>query len=89
MRKKTVKVTDKLQKGYKYELTEPVGRNFHVDFKPELSPKQMLTLGVFGGLYLFDCQKEFPKDWFIKAKMVDADVTVEKNHRAELNFFWN
>jgi hypothetical protein len=36
---------------------------------------------------LADCQKEFPKDWFKKAKLNYADVTVEKNHLAELNFF--
>lgn len=47
--RKTVKVNDKFQKGYKYELTEPVGQNFHPDFKSELTPKQMLALGVFGG----------------------------------------
>ncbi len=35
MRTKTVKVNDKFQTGYKYQLTEPVGRNFHPDFKPE------------------------------------------------------
>ena len=42
MRSKIVKVSDKFQKSYTYELVEPVGRNFHPDFKPELTPKQML-----------------------------------------------
>jgi hypothetical protein len=58
-----------MQKNYCYELTEPVGRNFHPDFKPELTPKQMLTLGVFGGKYMTDCKKEFPEDWFTHAKL--------------------
>lgn len=42
---KTVKVKDRMQKGYEYFLTEPTGKNFHLDFKPELTPKQMLNCG--------------------------------------------
>ena len=34
MNKKIVKISDKMQKNYKYELTEPVGKNFHPDFRP-------------------------------------------------------
>lgn len=66
--KKIVIVNDKMQKNYRYELTEVEGKNFSSDFKPELSPKEMLELGVFGGRYLRDCQKEFPSSWFKKAK---------------------
>jgi len=66
--KKIVRINDKFQKDYKYQLTEPMGRNFHPDFKPELTPKQMLALGIFGGVYMRDCVKEFPQDWFTKAK---------------------
>lgn len=84
MRKKTVKVNDKFQKGYKYQLTESVGRNFHPDFKPELTPKQMLALGVFGGVYMRDCVKEFPQDWFTKAKFQNKGSYV---HDPALNFF--
>ncbi len=57
-----------MQKGYKYELTAPTGKRFDPRFKPQLTPKQMLTLGVFGGVYMRDCTKEFPADWFTKAK---------------------
>ena len=64
-----IEVNDKMQQGYVYELVEPIGRNFAQDFKPELSPKQMLEMGVFEGHYLNDCQNEFPKDWFEKAKL--------------------
>lgn len=81
MLKKIVKVNDKFQKGYKYQLTEQVGRNFHPDFKPELTPKQMLALGVFGGKYMTDCKKEFPKDWFARAKLSP------EHHDDTLNFF--
>ena len=50
IKKIIVTVNNKMQHGYKYELTEPVGKNFHPSFKPELTPKQMLKLGIFGGV---------------------------------------
>jgi hypothetical protein len=58
-----------MQKNYNYKLSTLIGRNFDSDFKPELSPKEMLELGVFGGKYMTDCQKEFPVNWFKKAKL--------------------
>lgn len=67
--KKKITVNDKFQKGYVYFLTEPEGKNFAKDFKPDLSPKQMLALGVFGGYYMTKDQKEFPVSWFTKAKL--------------------
>lgn len=76
-----ITVNDKMQKGYKYALIEPVGKNFDLEFKPELTPKEMLALGVFGGKYLTDCQKEFPPSWFKKAKLNP------KRHDSTLNFF--
>lgn len=85
--KKQIAVRDKLQQNYKYILTEPAGKNFDFEFRPELTPKQMLALGVFGGLYLADCREEFPKDWFTKAKMVDSDVRIDGNRDKNLNFF--
>ena len=58
-----------MQHRYAYTLTAPVGQNFAPVFKPELTPPQMLELGVFEGHYLNDCRNEFPKDWFMNAKL--------------------
>lgn len=66
---RTVIVHDRMQHGYRYTCTEPVGKHFDPAFKPELSPKQMLALGVFGGTYMTDCTGEFPEDWFTHAKL--------------------
>jgi hypothetical protein len=79
--KKKVVVNDMMQKNYVYYLTEPIGKNFDPEFKPELTPKQMLELGVFGGKYMTDCKKEFPKSWFKKAKLC------HEKHDASLNYF--
>lgn len=66
---KNVVVNDRMQSGYRYALVAPMGRGFDAGFKPQLTPKQMLALGVFGGKYLTDCTREFPADWFAKAKL--------------------
>ena len=65
----TIHVEDKMQRDYSYCLVEPIGKNFDPKFTPELTPKKMLQLGVFGGKYLNDCKQEFPDDWFLKAKL--------------------
>jgi hypothetical protein len=78
-----VKVSDRLQPGYEYERTEPMGKNFDSEFKPDLTPKEMLELGVFGGHYfgnstdLTATKEEFPKEWFTRAK-INTD-TLDKN----------
>lgn len=64
-----VVVYDKMQSGYSYDLTQPMGKNFDEGFTPELTPKEMLKLGVFGGHYMTDCRDEFPADWFAHAKL--------------------
>jgi hypothetical protein len=64
-----VVVNDTMQRGYVYYRTEPAGRNFAPGFHPELTPKQMLALGVFGGKYMTDCRGEFPASWFARAKL--------------------
>jgi hypothetical protein len=70
-----------MQKGYSYTLTEPEGKNFDPWFTPELTPQQMLELGVFGGKYMTDCRNEFPNDWFAHAKLSP------KKHDPQLNYF--
>jgi len=70
-----------MQRGYVYYRTEPIGRNFAPDFTPELTPKEMLALGVFGGKYLTDCRREFPASWFRRAKLCSS------NHDPALNYF--
>lgn len=77
---KKVVVNDRMQSGYEYELTEPTGKNFHPEFKPELTPKQMLELGVFGGKYMTDCKDEFPADWFKNAKLSPEGADPEINY---------
>ena len=68
MEPKKIIVNDLMQQGYVYLLTKPTGRSFHPDFAPQLTPKEMLRLGVFGGKYMTDCQEEFPASWFTGAK---------------------
>ena len=58
-----------MQQGYQYDLVAPVGREFDPDFLPELTPAEMLRMGVFGGKYMTDCINEFPHDWFDGVKL--------------------
>ena len=64
-----VTVNDRMQKDYRYELEAPPGHGFDPEFDPDLTPKEMLKLGVFGGVYMRDCRDEFPKSWFEDAKL--------------------
>ena len=70
-----------MQRNYVYFCTEPAGTNYHPDFEPQLTPQEMLALGVFGGKYMTDCQKEFPAEWFEAAKLSPEKAD------ASLNFF--
>ena len=69
MKRRRVIVNDTMQQGYEYELTAPIGREFAPGFTPDLTPAEMLRLGVFGGRYMTDCRDEFPASWFRHAKL--------------------
>ncbi len=81
VRPKTVRVDDLMQRGYEYTLVARPGADFALDFAPELSPAEMLELGVFGGKYLTDCGDEFPEEWFEHARLC------HERHDPDLNFF--
>ncbi len=78
---KKITVNDKMQQGYFYVLSNPVGKGFHSDFRPDLTPQEMLVLGVFGGKYMTDCRQEFPEEWYKDAKLCPD------RHEPSLNFF--
>lgn len=79
---KKVVVHDTMQEAYAYERVCPPGKNFDPEFNPQLTPQEMLALGVFGGLYMTDCREEFPKAWFVGAKL-----SPDGTRHAELNYF--
>ena len=81
MKVRTVIVNDSMQRNYRYELVAPTGRNFDPDFSPDLTPKEMLRLGVFCGKYMTDCRDEFPESWFKGAKLA------KEKRDCSLNFF--
>ena len=64
-----IHVNDTMQTGYRYELSAPVGENFSTDFRPHLTPQQMLEAGIFEGKYCNDCRDEFPESWFENARI--------------------
>ena len=76
-----VEINDLMQRRYVYELTEPPGRNFHIRFRPQLTPMEMLELGIFGGKYMTDCADEFPASWFRNAKLC------RERHDPAINLF--
>ena len=75
-----VVVNDRMQRGYVYYRTQPIGRNFDPLFRPQLTPKEMLELGVFGGKYMTDCRNEFPASWFKRAKLCAERHDPRLNH---------
>ena len=75
-----VLVIDRMQQGYRYVRVAAEGREFDSAFEPELTPAEMLELGVFCGKYLTDCRDEFPAGWFAKAKLATGGRDCTLNH---------
>jgi hypothetical protein len=61
MKKQKTIVNDLMQENYVYYITEPTGKNFDPEFLPELTPEEMIEMGIFGGKYMTDCRDEFPE----------------------------
>ena len=64
----------------KFIKTKIIDIDIYKIFKPEISPKKMLELGVFGGSHFGSKIKEYPKSWLQKAKL-------SKNFDVNLNRF--
>jgi hypothetical protein len=80
MGKRTIVVNDRMQTGYRYICTAPVGRGFDPEFTPELTPREMLRLGVFCGRYMTDTRGEFPASWFAGAKLAPQGRDCKLNY---------
>lgn len=76
-----VVVDDRMQQGYRYVRSAPMGADFAAGFEPELTPAEMLELGVFCGKYMTDCRGEFPAGWFANARLAPGGPD------CSLNFF--
>ena len=68
-----------MQNGH-YYLTEKEGQNFDSDFNPELTPKEMLDMGVFGGKYITDCKEEIPDYRFENVKLSSLRKNTKTNY---------
>lgn len=77
---KHITVHEMYQTDYVYELAEPIGKNFDPAFQPEITPKQMLKLGIFGGNYFSEVPKEFPADWFRGVKLSEDGADKSLNY---------
>lgn len=77
---RTIRVNDLMQQGHTYTCTAPKGREFHPEFSPALSPKELLALGIFGGCYMTDCRNEFPEDWFKSARLSSGKKDITLNY---------
>ena len=60
-------------------------------FSPNLTPKEVIQLGSFGGIYFYDNEgsididyKEFPPDWF---EGLDDSQFRSKKYNRKINYF--
>lgn len=75
-----VVVNDRMQTGYRYQRIAPPGKSFHPEFQPDLTPAELLALGVFGGKYMTDCRDEFPGEWFENARLSPEKKDISLNY---------
>ena len=76
MAKRTITVNDEMQRGYRYQLVEPAGRNFDPEFTPDLTPKEIQVVAAtqgptFSGIFdekLTQAAYETKPSWYIVAK---------------------
>lgn len=73
-------VNDRMQQGYRYHRVVPEGGGFDPAFEPELTPAEMLEIGVFCGKYMTDCRDEFPAAWFANARLAEGKPDCSLNH---------
>ncbi len=78
---RVVVADDVLQPGYRYALVAPTGKEFALGFTPDVTPAEMLRMGVFDGAYFDGVPREFPVSWFAHAKIADTAPD------SALNFF--
>lgn len=64
-----ITVNDSMQQGYSYALEAQEGQDFDPGFTPQLTPCEMLEMGVFEGKYCNDCRDELPAAWFENARI--------------------
>lgn len=83
MSKHWITVNDRMQKGYRYERVARQGRDFDPEFTPDLTPAEMLRLGIFCGRYMTDARDEFPASWFEHAKLAPGKT----GRDCKLNYF--
>ena len=82
MRQRSVVVNDKMQQGYRYALSAPAGCDFDPEFKPELTPREMLRLGVFWR-QIYDRHPEGVSRELVRA----APSLAPRQRDCSLNFF--
>ena len=61
----------------KYEIYSKIMNQ--IKFEPDLTPKEMLKLGIFGGYYFEGKHDEYPKDWFKNDKLSKTGYDVNLN----------
>lgn len=83
---KKITYSDRFQKKYQYTLSEPEGKNFDPLFRPDLTPRQMLHMGIFGGAYFIGVPgcipSDLPRAWF-----QGIPFSSEGKKRKEYNYF--